>query len=166
MHTEIYAQTGSGTKKKNIKMESKRVKKAKVSTTIRLAGNYQSGNTEKTSATIAAVAAVEDSIKEFSTDVKFTYGENANKVNQREFFGGLTYDYLPLSKLSPFARIELYSNVFKKISMRHSGLAGAKYRYFKRRKPSFSCDYSFSMALIYDNEDYTKDAKVPDTNKF
>jgi putative salt-induced outer membrane protein YdiY len=160
------AVTTTVTRHKAIRMEHRRNRRAKVSTSVKLEGNLQTGNTDKASAAASAKSSVEDSIKEFSVEAKFAYSKNNGNVNQREFSGGLQFDYLPLSRLSPFARVEYYRNEFRKISGRYSALAGAKWRYFvhHRRGEPF-CDYSISAAAIYENEDYTADANLKDANR-
>jgi hypothetical protein len=137
------AVTTAVTRHRAIRMEHRRYRRAKVSTNVKLEGNLQTGNTDKATAAASAKSSVEDSIREFSAEAKFAYGKNNGSVNQREISGGLQFDYLPLSRLSPFARVEYYHNEFRKISGRYSALAGAKWRYLvhQRRGQPF-CDYS------------------------
>ena len=149
-----------------VSMESKRAAKTKIATNITLGGGYWTGNTEKGSVTGSINLAAVDSVKEFSFDAKYTYGENNNKVNQREFLAGLQYDYHPLSALSPFLRIELYNNEFRNIKSRFSGLAGAKYRFYMHKKEGeTTSDYSISGALTCVFENYTPDAQSSNQQK-
>ena len=149
-----------------VSMESERAAKTKVATNFSLGGNYWTGNTEKGTIIGSLNIAATDSLKEFSFDAKYTYGENNNKLNQREFLTGLQYDYRPLSVFSPYVRIELYTNEFKNIKQRYSGLAGAKYRFFVYRKNGeTTSDYSISGAFSYVFEKYTQDAHSSDRQK-
>ena len=149
-----------------VSMESKRVAKTKISTKISLGGNYWTGNTEKGTIIGSLGLAAVDSIKEFSFDAKYAYGENNKKVNQQEFLSGLQYDFHPLSAFSPFMRIELYNNKFRNLKYRYSGLAGAKYRFFVYKKDGeTTSDYSISGAFTYVFEKYSPEAKASDQQK-
>lgn len=157
-----FAQTANTISAKNISKEMHRVAKARISTKSTIGGNYQSGNTEKASLSGTANISAIDSIKEFSFDARYVYGENKNRTNQKEYLVGVQFDYLPLSLFSPFARAEVYGNEFKKINHRYSLLFGAKYRYFVYNK---ICDYSISVAFLYDYENYTKETQLPNKEK-
>ena len=149
-----------------VSMESKRAAKTKIATKISLGGNFFSGNIEKGTFIGNLNLSAVDSIKEFSFDAKYIYGENNNKLNQREFLTGLQYDYHPLSVFSPFMRVELYSNEFRNIKYRYSGLAGAKYRYYVHKHDGeTTSDYSISGAITYVFEKYTPDAESSDQHK-
>jgi len=143
--------------------ENERVSKAKLSSQITLDGYYQTGNTEKTNISGTVFVSAIDSIKEFSANGKFLYGENNRAINQREYIAGIQYDYHPHADFSPFVRFEFYSNAFKKITGRYAGLAGAKYRYYV--KPDIS-DFSISAAVLFDLEHYTADANLPNKERW
>jgi len=149
-----------------VSMESKRAAKTKIATNISLGGNSWTGNTNKGTLIGSLNLAAVDSVKEFSFDARYAYGENNNKVNQREFLMGLQYDYHPLSVFSPFMRIELYNNEFRNIKSRYSGLAGAKYRFFLYKKEGVTTsDFSISGAFSYVFEKYTPDAQSSNQQK-
>ena len=157
----------SQTVPKPIQMESKRMEKVKLSTAISLGGNYQTGNTENGSLVLSSALSAVDSIKEFSLNAKYHYSENARKMNKDEFSGGLQFDYHPLSQFSPFVRVEFYSNRFRQIDSRFSGLLGAKYCYFKYLKDNaITSEYSISGAFVFENDNYTKEALLPDKSRF
>ena len=151
-YSALFAQISGATSPQNIITKSGRESKAALSALITVEGNYQTGNTEKANVSGTVLLAAIDSIKEFSANGRFLYGENNKTVNQREYMAGLQYDYHPFAIFSPFVRFEFYSNGFKKINARYSGLAGAKYRYFFKQG---KFDYSLSVALLYDFEQYT-----------
>ena len=147
-------------------MESKRAAKTRIATNISLGGNFWSGNIDKSTFQGNLHIAAADSIKEFSFDTKYIYGENNNKLNHRELLMGTQYDYHPLSVFSPFTRVELYSNEFRNIKARFSGLAGAKYRFYVHKKDGeTTSDFSVSGALTYMFEKYTPDAKSLNQHK-
>jgi hypothetical protein len=158
----LFAQISGASTAQHIATKSNRASKATLSARITLEGNYQTGNTEKTNVSGTLLLAAIDSIKEFSANGRFLYGENNKTVNQREYLAGLQYDYHPFAVFSPFVRFEFYSNQFKKINARYSGLAGAKYRYFVK---SGKLDYSISAALLYDIDLFTTDVGLPDKER-
>jgi len=154
----LFAQISGSSSARNIMAKSSRTSKATLSALLTLEGNYQTGNTEKSNMSGSVSMAAIDSIKEFSANGRFLYGENNKTVNQREYLAGLQYDYHPFAIFSPFVRVEFYKNEFRKINARYSGLAGAKYRYIV--KPGI-LDYSVSVALLYDSDHYTNDVELP-----
>jgi hypothetical protein len=154
----LFAQISGASSAKNIMAKSSRVSKAKLSARVTFDGYYQTGNTEKTNFSGTAFASAIDSIKEFSVNGKYLYGENNKTANQKEYIAGAQYDYHPFSAFSPFLRFEFYKNEFKKINGRYAGLAGAKYRYWVKPK---ILDYSISAALLYDLERYDSDVDLP-----
>jgi putative salt-induced outer membrane protein YdiY len=154
----LYAQISGSASARNIMVKNSRVSKAKLSVQMTVEGNYQTGNTEKANLSGTGYMAAIDSLKEFSANGRFIYGENNKTVNQREFLAGVQYDYHPLSSVSPFVRVEFYRNQFKMIDGRYCGFVGAKYRYFVRPD---KFDYSISAAVLYDLEHYAVDADLP-----
>ena len=151
---------------KPIQMESERMAKVKIATAINLGGNHQTGNTENGSLVLSSALSAMDSIKEFSLNAKYHYSENARKMNKEEFSGGLQFDYHPLSRFSPFIRVEFYSNRFRQIDSRFSGLLGAKYCYFKSFKDNIVIsEYTISGAFVYVNDNYSKKALLPDKSR-
>jgi len=156
----------SQTTPKPIQMESERMAKVKTTTIVNVGGNYQTGNTENGSFALSSALSAMDSIKEFSLNAKYHYSENARKMNKDEFSGGLQFDYHPLSRFSPFVRAEFYSNRFRQIDSRFSGLLGAKYCYFKYLKDNVVIsEYTISGAFVYENDNYSKEALLPDKSR-
>jgi hypothetical protein len=158
----LFAQISGAASAKNIMTSNSRTSKATLSARITLEGNYQTGNTDKANVSGTVLLAAIDSIKEFSANGRFLYGQNNKTVNQREYVAGIQYDYQPFAKISPFARFEYYRNEFRKINARYSGLIGAKYRYLVK---SGIIDYSISAALLYDFDNYTTDVELPDKER-
>ena len=149
-----------------VSMETERAAKTKIATNITLGGNFWSGNIDKSSFLGNLHLAATDSIKEFSFDAKYIYGEHNNKLNHRELLTGLQYDYHPLSAFSPFTRIELYSNEFRNIKYRFSGLVGAKYRFYVHKNEiETTSDFSVSGAFTYVFEKYMPDAQSLNQHK-
>jgi hypothetical protein len=158
----LFAQISGASSARVITAKSVRSHKAKLAGRINIDGNYQTGNVEKTNVSGTVFLSALDSVKEFSANGRFLYGQNNKKVNQREYMAGVQYDYHPFSLFSPFARFEYYQNEFKKINGRYSALAGAKYRYYV--KPGKS-DCSISAAVLYDLDIFTDDAGLPNKER-
>jgi len=158
----LFAQISGSSSAKNIMAKGARTSKAKLTARITLDGNYQTGNTEKANIASTGHIAAIDSMKEFSANARFVYGEFNKTANQKEYIAGVQYDYRPLSDFSPFVRVEFYNNQYRQIHGRYSGLIGAKYRYFV--KPE-KLDYSISAALLYDLDNFTADAELPNKER-
>ena len=154
----LFAQISGSSSAKTLTKGGSRASKIKLSARLTLDGYYQTGNTEKSNVSAAAFLSAVDSIKEFSANTKYIYGENNKTVNQKEYNAGIQFDYHPLAVVSPFVRGEFYKNEFKKIKGRFDGLIGVKYRYFV--KPEI-LDYSISAALLFELERYEKDVELP-----
>ena len=152
---------------KRIQMETEREAKVKLSTVINVGGNYQTGNTENGAFALSSAISAMDSIKEFSLNARYNYSENARKMNKNEFSGGVQFDYHPLSRFSPFARLEFYSNKFRQINSRFAGLLGAKYCYFKRyNNNTVTSEFSVSGAFAWELDNYTSETHLPDRDRF
>ena len=139
-------------------VKSNRASKAKLSARMTLDGYYQTGNTERVNVSSSVFVSAIDSIKEFSVNGRYLYGEFNKIVSQREYIAGVQYDYHPFAVFSPFVRGEFYKNEFRKINARYAGLVGFKVRYFV--KPDVS-DYSVSAALLYDVDYFVADVELP-----
>ena len=154
----VFAQISGSSSAKTLTKGSSRASKVKLSARLALDGYYQTGNTEKSNISTTVLLSAVDSIKEFSANARYMYGENDKTANQKEYKAGLQFDYHPFAIFSPFARAEYYKNEFKKIKGRFDGLIGVKYRFFV--KPEI-LDYSVSAALLFDLEGYEKDVNLP-----
>ena len=160
---EINAQISNLTAPKDISGQTKaRSHKTKVSSNVTFGANRQTGNTDKSGILTTALFTSIDSVKEISVNLRYAFGSNNGDVNQREYLVGGQFDYRPLSHLSPFIRYEFYSNGFRKIAQRHSGLLGLKYRYFVYKNTS---DFSISVALLANIEQYPSDTDLSGTEK-
>ena len=150
-----------------VQMESESKGKIKLSAAISLGINYQTGNSKNGSPFVQTFAlSAMDSIKKFSLNTKHHYNQNTRKVNKEEFLGGLQFDYHPLSRFSPIARIELYSNRVRQINRRFSGLLGVKYFYFKHLKDNaITSEYSINGAFVFENNNYSKEALLPNKSR-
>ena len=137
-----------------------------MTTNLSFGGNFWTGNTSKSTVTGSMRMAIVDSLKEFSFDATYLYGESNHVVDQRKYLVGLQYDRFPLAVVSPFVRTELYSNENESITYRYSGFAGVKYRFFIHKKDGMTLsDYSISGACVYSYEKYTEGTLIPHQKK-
>ncbi len=115
---------------------------------ITMGTSWFSGNIERFDFRIGGDLSHVDSAYEFNLNLNYLYSETDLRVKNREYNGGVKWDYRPLDRISPFLMVSGYSNTFKGIGLRWSGLIGAKYRIWKTE----SSEYSFSAALQGDLE--------------
>lgn len=90
------------------------------------------GNTSQSTVTTRLSVARADSTLELDTGAEFTYGESQTGeretfVAKRSWRAALTADYRPFARVSPFAIVGAESSLEKRIDLRYSGGAGAKY---------------------------------------
>ena len=79
----LFAQISGSSSARNIMSRSARTSKAKLTTRITLDGNYQTGNTEKANVASTGHIAAIDSMKEFSANARFVYGEFKKQPTKR-----------------------------------------------------------------------------------
>ena len=110
-----------------------------------------------------------DSLLAFDFHYKLLYSslidkndaEHQWKETNFEINGGIKLDYLQYGKYSPFLACEMLTNKYKGYDLKMSGLVGLKYRIYV--KPSI-CDYSISVAFVYDWTDFTDATVLPNNN--
>ena len=85
-----------------IMAQKKEKKKAQWKSKLTLGGSDYSGNVDKFDLRTEGNVTREDSILEFSSFFKATYGEVDSKKNTQEISGGIKFDYMPQHRLSPF----------------------------------------------------------------
>jgi len=109
--------------------------------------SYFEGNVEKLDSRLGLSVSKKDSIIEYGSAYNFIYGElNGDKNNLLHDFR-FTVDVWPYHKVSPFAGVFVFSNLFKGFRLRNSYLLGAKYHIVEEDNTKIS----LSGALMYDN---------------
>jgi len=98
-----------------------------------------------------------DSIISNNFNYKFVYQKEEGKEKNKGFNAGMNLDLFQYGKFSPFVATEIVTNKYKGYDFKISALTGFKYRIFTITNV---CDYSISLAAVYDNVDYT-----PEENK-
>lgn len=89
---------------------------------------------------------------ELEGSLKSRYGRSEEEVVARNHFGSLTFDLHPNAAVSPFLYANAERDPIKRLSVRFSGGAGAKYTPYqsKQRKGEIST----SLALLYSYEQF------------
>jgi len=127
--------------------------KAQWSTDLMFGGSLYTGNVSKTDIRSAGNTSWKDSIYEFAAFYKAEYGKADTVETNREFSGGISFDYMPESKISPFIVFEALNSIHQGYELRASAILGYKYTIIKKPKAM----YSISAALMYDREKFTPD---------
>lgn len=116
-----------------------------------------SGNIENISLKNYAELERNDSLISSNFNYKFVYQKENEKETNKGFNAGMNFDLFQYGKFSPFVATEFLANKYKGYDFKISALTGFKYRIFTKKD---TCDYSISLAMVYDNVDYT-----PEENK-
>ncbi len=117
---------------------------------MKAGASFYKGNVNKFNLKGAFLLSNKDSINEFSLFSTANYSKVDNEVKKEEYSGGIKYDFIPFSVVSPFMLAQVYTNRQKKIRIRYSGLLGGKYTFLNTNK----LDFSISIAGQYDHENY------------
>jgi hypothetical protein len=91
--------------------------------------------------------------------VQSRYGESDNGVVARNHRGSLAFDLNPRASVSPFVFADAEHDRFKRINVRVSGGAGAKFTVY--RQPRTSEEASVSIAMLVSHEDLIASAQDP-----
>lgn len=110
-----------------------------------------SGNVNQTDLRSVFGLTRKDEFLESSIYAKGVYSNAEDKVLNREYEGGITLDYKPQNKLSPFMVLSAYQNKIKRYDLRLRAMAGAKWVFIKTE----TGNYSVSGAFLFDKENYT-----------
>jgi hypothetical protein len=107
------------------------------------------GNTRQSTFGTRYSAGRADSTVEVLTDGQFTYGEaetdeQREYVTKRSWRAGLTADYRPFARVSPFVLGSIESSLEKRIDRRYSAGAGAKLMFVRTERTASD----FSLALL------------------
>jgi hypothetical protein len=97
------------------------------------------GNTRQSTLGTRLTAGRADSTVEVKTDGEFTYSETERDarrmvVSKRSWRTGLTADYRPFARVSPFVLATVESSLEKRIDRRYSGGAGARYSFARTER--------------------------------
>ena len=121
------------------------------------------GNTEQRLAALRSAISRADSVVESKVDVRFAYADqtteqDVREVSKRSWLATGTVDYRPFERISPFLISNIESSLEKRIDLRYSGGAGAKYTFVATER----AEASFSLAMLAERTRVADDAPAPD----
>jgi len=117
---------------------------------ISIGASSQSGNTERTSASIGAEADRRTTNDRTSFRFLFNYAEDGSQVTERNTYGALKYDYFFSKKHYGYLAIEMLSDKFKDLSLRTVVGPGVGYQLIDDATKSLSAEFGVS----YFSEDH------------
>ncbi len=119
---------------------------------VTVGANQQSGNTDRTSASVAAEAMRRAEKDRINLRLLFNYAEEDGKVTTRNTFGALKYDYFLNHKLYSYLSIELLSDEFRDLNLRTVVGPGIGYQLWDDENISLL----FEAGVNYISEDLDK----------
>lgn len=97
---------------------------------------------------------------ELDVTLQSRYGEDDQRVIARNHYGAATFDFAPQASISPFLFADAENDRFRRLDLRASGGAGAKYTFY--RPPDTDNRASASLALLYSYENRSAPAGEPE----
>ncbi len=85
---------------------------------INIGAGMQSGNTERTNASVGAEAARRSDQERFSLRLLFNYAKDEDEITARNTYGAGKYDYFFTKKLYGYIGIELLNDTFRNLNLR------------------------------------------------
>ncbi len=146
-----------------LQKESKEKKEHKVTGVISVGGSLSSGNINKADVRASGGMSVEDSVFSLALSGKYTFSKVDDKIRNNGIESHFKMEFLPYRRWTPLIAHEYLHNKYKGYNFRMAAVAGAKYNIY--RKPKI-CDYSISLAGVYDIVDYTDEKKTLDDQAF
>lgn len=138
-------------------------KEKKLSGFLSAGGSLSSGNIDKSDIKATGGIATDDSTISFALAGKYTFSQSDHKIKNNGIEAALKVDFIQYRKWSPLLACEYVHNTYKGYNFRLYSVAGVKYRIYNKPKV---CDYSISLAGLYDVVDYTDDKKTLDDQAF
>jgi putative salt-induced outer membrane protein YdiY len=111
--------------------------------------NLQTGNTERTSASIGAEAVKQSEIDRASFKLLYNYAEEGGEMTARNIFGAIKYDYFFTEKFYGYLSVELLSDKFRDIKLRSVVGPGAGYQLWDEKTSSLLLE----LGAAYFSED-------------
>ena len=97
---------------------------------------------------------------ELDVNLQSRYGEDEEKVIARHHYGSVGFDFAPRGAWSPFLFADAEHDRFKRLDLRASGGAGAKYTFYD--PPNNDSRASLSLALLYSYENQSAPTGEPE----
>lgn len=116
---------------------------------ISLAGNYQTGNTDKSGISVSLDGVRKDQSHRFTLGLLYNYAEEDDTISARSSFGRLKYDYFFTEHVYGYLNIEMLYDKFKDLNLRVVVGPGAGYQVWDEEKSALA----FEVGVAYYNED-------------
>lgn len=117
---------------------------------ITLAGSMQSGNTDRTGASVAIEGGRRGERDRISLSYLFNYGEEEDEVTTRNHFGALKYDYFFLSKMYGYLGLDVFNDRFRDLQLRTTIGPGVGYQVWEDPEKALGLE----AGLSYLSENY------------
>lgn len=117
---------------------------------ISIGANKQSGNTDRTAASIGAEGTRRTEDDRASFRFLFNYAEESGQVTERNTYGALKYDHFFSEKHYAYLAVEMLSDKFKDLSLRTIVGPGVGYQIIDEPSKSLSAEFG----LAYFSEDH------------
>jgi putative salt-induced outer membrane protein YdiY len=122
---------------------------------INIGAGMQTGNTERTNASIGAEATRRSERNRFSLRFLYNYAEDGDEVSTRNTYASGEYDYFFTKKWYGYVSIELLNDKFKNLNLRTVAGPGAGYQIWEEPIKSLHCEggLSYFSEDLIDGED-------------
>lgn len=114
------------------------------------AGNYQTGNTERSAFRLGAEAVRRSDNDRFSMRFQYDISEEKDTLSSRSFYGSLKYDYFFTKKFYGYLGVELLNDKFKDLNLRTIVGPGVGYQIWDDPRKALALE----AGLTYFSEDY------------
>lgn len=114
------------------------------------AGNYQTGNTDRSAFRLGAEAVRRSDNDSFSMRFQYDISEEKNNLSSRSFYGSLKYDYFFTKKFYGYLGVELLNDKFKDLNLRTIVGPGVGYQIWDEPRKALALE----AGLTYFSEDY------------
>ncbi len=113
------------------------------------AGNYQTGNTDRSAFRLGVDAARRSDNDRFSVHFLYDISEEKDTLSSRSFYGSLKYDYFFTKKFYGYLGVELLNDKFKDLNLRTIVGPGVGYQVWDEPRKSLALE----AGLTYFSED-------------
>lgn len=129
---------------------------------LSLGASMNSGNVDNVDLKNGGAVTRNDSTVAVDVSYKLVYSRESGYETNKGIKGCAKVDFLQYNRWSPFLATEVFSNRHKGYDYQVGALAGLKHRIYSKAD---TCDYSISLAFVFDRVDYTpEESKLDDRN--
>jgi putative salt-induced outer membrane protein YdiY len=119
---------------------------------VTVAGSVESGNTDKSGLAFGADARRRGDNDRFTMRFLYNIGQEDDKLNTRNVFGAMQYDYFFARKFYEYLAVELFNDTFKDIKLRAIVGPGIGYQVWEEPDKSLSLEAGVSYFYRDSNE--------------